>query len=240
MLRESSGPATAQEALRRLARWGRQAISGRELALVALALIFGGLWAFAVLAEDVLTGDPLVQLDLRLAGWLHSHATPALSAAFVVVTTLGSAWVLVPLALVGMLVLLVLRRRADALLLMLALVGAEGLTLILKAGFERERPFFADPLALENTFSFPSGHATVSLAVYGALGFILARRRSSGRARALWLGATVGLVLLIGASRLYLGVHFLSDVLAGFSAGLVWLVLCVAAAARLRGAEVRP
>lgn len=194
--------------------------------LAAALLVFAGLWTFAVLAEDVLTGDPLVQLDQRLAGWLHDRATPGLTTAFEAVTTLGSASVIVPLALAAILVLLTRTKRAEALFVTLVLAGAEGLTMILKAGFERERPFFPDPLATESSFSFPSGHATVSLAVYGALGFLLARRSSSWRGRALWLGAAAGLVLLIGASRLVLGVHFLSDVLAGFSAGMVWLVLC--------------
>ncbi len=194
--------------------------------LAAALLVFAGLWTFAVLAEDVLTGDPLVQLDQRLAGWLHDRATPGLTTAFEAVTTLGSASVIVPLALAAILVLLTRTKRAEALFVTLVLAGAEGLTMILKAGFERERPFFPDPLATESSFSFPSGHATVSLAVYGALGFLLARRSSSWRGRALWLGVAAGLVLLIGASRLVLGVHFLSDVLAGFSAGMVWLVLC--------------
>ena len=212
-------------ALRLVSRAGR-AVASREAVLVAALLLFGGLWTFGVLAEDLLTGDPLVQVDQRVAGWLHDRATPGLTTAFEAVTTLGSAGVLVPLTLVVVLALLVRTKRAEALFLTLVLVGAEGLTLILKAGFERQRPFFPDPLATESSFSFPSGHATVSLAVYGALGFLLARRSSSWRGRALWLAAAAGLVLLIGASRLVLGVHFLSDVLAGYSAGLVWLVAC--------------
>jgi membrane-associated phospholipid phosphatase len=96
---------------------------------------------------------------------------------------------------------------------------------VMKLGFRRERPFFADPLATESTFSFPSGHALVSLAVYGAIALLLARRISSHRRGALLLAATAIWVALIGFSRLYLGVHFLSDVLAGFAAGAAWLAL---------------
>jgi membrane-associated phospholipid phosphatase len=181
---------------------------------------------FGALAEDVVTRDPLVRVDAAVAAWLHARATPGLTAAFAAFTMLGSAWVIVPLALIVIVGLLVYSRRAEALFLALVLAGAEGLTLGLKAGFGRQRPYFADPLAVESSFSFPSGHATVSLAVYGALGFLLARRAATWRGRALWLGAATVLILLIGASRLFLGVHFLSDVLAGFSAGLVWLTLC--------------
>jgi undecaprenyl-diphosphatase len=99
----------------------------------------------------------------------------------------------------------------------------------MKLGFRRERPFFPDPLATESTFSFPSGHSLVSLAVYGSVALLLARRvRSPGR-RALLFAGTALLVLAIGFSRLYLGVHFLSDVLAGYAAGAAWLALLYAA-----------
>jgi membrane-associated phospholipid phosphatase len=104
----------------------------------------------------------------------------------------------------------------------------------MKLGFRRERPFSPDPLATESTFSFPSGHALVSLAVYGSIALLLARRISSPPWRVLVLGGAGLLVLAIGFSRLYLGVHFLSDVLAGFAAGTAWLALLYVAL-ELRG-----
>lgn len=193
----------------------------------ALVLLVLGLWAFGALSEDVVSGDPIVGVDQRLASWLSEHRVAALTPVVKVVTTLGSAWFLVPLALVAVAWLVYRRRWADAGLVVLAIAGAEVLTVGLKAGFARERPFFPDPLATETTFSFPSGHATVSLALYGALAVVLARAHPARRA--IILGGAGLFVVLIGFSRLYLGVHFLSDVLAGFSAGLVWLVLCVLA-----------
>jgi membrane-associated phospholipid phosphatase len=119
------------------------------------------------------------------------------------------------------------RWLGDLLLLVLAAVGAEVITVGLKEGFQRERPFFSDPLATERTFSFPSGHASVSLAVYGTLGYIAARHLQSRRAQLLALVSAAVLVLLIGFSRLYLGVHYLSDVVAGYSIALAWVALCV-------------
>jgi undecaprenyl-diphosphatase len=116
---------------------------------------------------------------------------------------------------------------ADLVLLVVAAVGAEVITIGLKQGFQRERPFFPDPLATERTFSFPSGHASVSLAVYGTLGYIAARHLETRRAQVLALVSAAVLVLLIGFSRLYLGVHFLSDVIAGYSIALAWVALCV-------------
>ena len=95
----------------------------------------------------------------------------------------------------------------------------------MKLGFRRERPFFPDPLATESSFSFPSGHALISLAVYGSIALVLARRLPRRGDRMLLYAATGLLVLAIGFSRLYLGVHFLSDVLAGFAAGAAWLAL---------------
>jgi membrane-associated phospholipid phosphatase len=182
-------------------------------------------WAFGALAEEVVEGDTGV--DTRLAEWLHQHASPGWTYFFERVTWLGNLPVLVVVIVAAGVVLWRKRWRADLLLLILAAVGAEFLTIGLKQGFARERPFFANPLASENSYSFPSGHASVSLAVYGTIGFIAARHLSNRRARVAVLAAAAVLVALIGFSRLYLGVHFLSDVIAGFSLGLAWLALCI-------------
>ncbi len=195
--------------------------------LPALAILALGLWGFGVLSEDLLTGDPIVAFDRQLADWLHAHQIGALTVVLRGVTTLGSALVLIPLAVAAVVWPLSRRRWGEAGLIVMAIVGAELLTVALKAGFGRERPFFADPLATETSFSYPSGHATVSLALYGALAVLLIRAYPTRRA--LITAGAAALIVLIGFSRLYLGVHFLSDVLAGFSAGLVWLTLCVVA-----------
>jgi len=194
--------------------------------LVGLVLLAAGLWAFAVLAEDVTSGDPIVSLDVRLANWLYEHARPPLTRAFLVVTTLGSSLVLIPAAAAAALWLYRRRSPADALFVVLALGGALALNGLFKSVFERERPSFPDPLADASWFSFPSGHASASVALYGALALLAARRLRSWWARCACIGAAAALAALIGFSRLYLGVHYLSDVLAGFSLGLVWLAGC--------------
>lgn len=189
-----------------------------------LLLLAGGLWAFGAVAEEVSEGD--TGLDDRLARWLHAHATDPLTTFFKAVTELGNGIVLAGVAAIAAYLLARRRLFADAVLMVLAYCGAEVLSYALKLGFRRDRPFFTDPLATANTYSFPSGHATVSLATYGALAFVLSRR-VRGRARFAILGAAALLVSLIGFSRLYLGVHFLSDVIAGFSAGTAWVAFCV-------------
>jgi membrane-associated phospholipid phosphatase len=156
------------------------------------------------------------------------------------VTQLGGATFLLAVTIVAALVLLLKRRIAHAALMGAALVGGEGLNMALKAAFERPRPSFSEPLATAAGYSFPSGHAMVALAVYGALAFVIATSVKSRRAQVLIPVAAAVLVLAIGFSRLYLGVHYVSDVLAAYGAGLAWLTVCGLAllgASRLRAAR---
>lgn len=198
-------------------------VVGFEL-LAGLAVLTGGAWIFGWMAEDLAEGD--TRVDNRVADWLHGHATPGWTTFFENVTRLGNLTVLVAVVVIAAVVLARRRWITELQLLLLAAIGAEILTVGLKLGFERERPFFADPLATESTYSFPSGHASVSLAVYGTLGFISARHLATRRNQVAVLAGATALVLLIGFSRLYLGVHFLTDVIAGFSIGVAWVALC--------------
>jgi undecaprenyl-diphosphatase len=109
----------------------------------------------------------------------------------------------------------------------------------MKLAFERPRPEFRDVHLTLHTFSFPSGHAMVSIAVYGAVAVVILRRVRTPAARAALIGGVALLVGSIGFSRVYLGAHYVSDVLAGISLGLAWLTLCVLAVTireRRRGA----
>jgi undecaprenyl-diphosphatase len=192
--------------------------------IIGLLVLAAGGWVFGVLAQEVAEDD--TGLDNRIADELHEHATRPLTEFFEAVTTLGNGIVLAGVAAIAAYLLARRRYYAEAVLMVLAYVGAQVLSFSLKLAFRRDRPFFTDPLATVSTYSFPSGHATVSIAVYGAVCLVLLRRLT-GLARVVCLAAAVLLVSLIGFSRLYLGVHFLSDVLAGFSIGLAWLALCV-------------
>jgi membrane-associated phospholipid phosphatase len=191
--------------------------------LVALGVLAASLWAFGLLADNAIEDE--TGSDQRLADWLHGQATDPLTDLFHAITFLGNFVTLLAVTLVAVAILWRRRERTDALFVALAFVGAQVLSNGMKLGFRRERPFFPDPLATESTFSFPSGHALVSVAVYGALALVLAGHLSSPWHRALLFAGTAFLVLAIGFSRLYLGVHFLSDVLAGFAAGVAWLSL---------------
>lgn len=182
--------------------------------LIAAALGFG----FGALADEVVDEDAVVEIDRELAAAIRGRGSSAQTDLWTAVTTVGG--------LVGMGVTtaavagaLWRRSRLQAVFVASCYIAALMMVAALKLGFGRERPVFVEPLALETTPSFPSGHATVSIAVAGALCFLFARRQRSLRMQAGAVGAAAAVVLAIGFSRLYLGVHYLSDVLAGWLAG---------------------
>jgi membrane-associated phospholipid phosphatase len=171
------------------------------------------------------TGETIVDIDGWVAAGLHAHANPAATTGVRLITELGSTTALVSVTAAAAAYLARLDRRHDTALLIVALVGAETLTWSLKALFRRERPTFDDPVATASSFSYPSGHALVSLAVYGALAYVLVAGPGSPRRRVVVAGGAALVVAAVGFSRLYLGVHYLSDVLAGYAVGFAWLLL---------------
>jgi membrane-associated phospholipid phosphatase len=183
--------------------------------------------AFALLAQAYVAQSPTVRLDAWVADGLHAHLVPSATGALAAITTLGSTPALALVAAAASTYLLGRGRRLDAALPVAAMVGAQLLTWGLKAIFERPRPSFNDPVATATWFSFPSGHALSSIALYGAIAYLASRSLRSANARFAVLGGTALLVAAIGFSRLYLGVHYLTDVLAGYSAGLAWLLLVI-------------
>jgi membrane-associated phospholipid phosphatase len=198
------------------------------LPTVAVAVFLHSVAAFVLLAQAYAAGSSIVQLDDQVATTLHEHAFPSATTALTAVTTLGSTPVLALIAAAAAVYLFRRGRRRDAALLTVVLVGTQLLTWILKAAFERPRPTFEDPVATADWFSFPSGHALSSIAFYGALVYLLSGRLRDPLVRAACLFGAALLVAAIGFSRLYLGVHYLTDVLAGYSAGLALLLLAIA------------
>ena len=186
------------------------------LAAAAALLLFG--W----LANDVARGGK-IQFDATVRDAVHSWASPRVTYAMRGITELGSPLVLVFLSLLLVWRLAQAGRKRAALLLVIAAVGAEALDELLKLVFHRARPeaFFgyAEPL----TYSFPSGHATSACCFYGVAAAIVATRiQSPGRKAVVWAAAAL-IAGLIGLSRIYLGVHYPSDVLAGYAAAVVWV-----------------
>jgi membrane-associated phospholipid phosphatase len=203
---------------------------------LALGLVIITLAAavFGALAEEVTTNARITVLDVQLAHWFHAHATPGFTRAMLLVTHVNG---LVGTSIMAVALALWFHRRGlrDWLFLTLAAVpGGLLLNILLKHVFQRARPTFDDPLVTLETFSFPSGHTAACTVFYGLLACWLARRLAPGPMRALAVAACVAMVALVALSRMYLGAHYLSDVLAAAAEGCAWLATCMLAAGAWR------
>ena len=215
------------------ARFSPEGWLGLHLTIGALMLV-GAAWLFGALAEDVVNRDPIVVIDEGIANWFHARATPAAVEAMKTLTFFGStAWIGGTAALLA----IYLARRRDwyrLIVLLLITPGGAGLNLLIKMAFHRQRPFFADPIQALDSYSFPSGHTMAATLFYGLLAVFAFRYLPSVRGRLFAILCAVVLIALVGLSRIGLGVHYFSDVVAAVTAGLAWLTLCVTAVETLR------
>jgi membrane protein DedA with SNARE-associated domain/membrane-associated phospholipid phosphatase len=194
---------------------------------VGLGLSLGALWLFGGIAEDVIHHDPLTQFDLTVADAFHRHASPMGVATAQGASLLGSPAVVAAWGLVVVVLLLV---RRQYLLLggwIAALAGVGLLDVALKQVVHRTRPTWDVPLVTARGWSFPSAHAMGSLVAYGMLAYLLVREVHGRRPRVAVITCATLLILWIGLSRMYLGVHYFSDVIGGYAAGVVWLAACI-------------
>ncbi len=190
--------------------------------LVAAILLIGGLWLFFGILEDVVSKDPLVAFDLAVYGVLQGVRTGWVDQIMVAVTEIGGAAGTVSVVIAVSAWLLV-KRAYKTFGYWLATIGfSEILVLTLKYTLGRVRP--NELYTGVEQFSFPSGHAAASIVVYGFLAFLLARGKPVRQKMAITLVAAVA-IILIAASRVYLGAHWFSDVLASLSFGLAWVAL---------------
>jgi cation-transporting P-type ATPase E len=199
-------------------KYGAYLIEFPAVALFGILLV-AALWTLLELLEDVVIGDGIVGLDRLAYAHLQALRDPFFDRLLVGVTELGDARVAVPVFISAMAIFIVLRRWREAAVYALALAGASLFVGGLKDVIHRARPVdIYDGVA---EFSFPSGHAGMSIVLYGMLAFLLACRARLVWKRAIY-GFTIPFILLISFSRLYLGAHWLSDVLAGLAFGLAW------------------
>ena len=207
--------------------------------VVGLVLSAACAWAFFAIADEFPEQGAFARLDTFVTTWLQTHGTEIGESIFVGVSYLG-AQVLIALLVIVAIVLIVRRDWRHLVVLAATCGGGAVLNAALKTIFHRARPTYATEFQA-TSWSFPSGHAMDSLIVYGLFAYWLSRRWPRGRAA--FFVATTLLIGAIGFARVYLGVHYLSDVLAGYSAGFAWLVVCVSgyrfAEARRVGASGR-
>ena len=179
---------------------------------------------FVWLAREVTQGDAM-RLDTPIRNAVHARSSPPVTAMMRGVSLIGSEVVLAPLGVILVWRLVAAKRRRAAVVFGVAALGAEALDQIMKLLFDRPRPepFFG--LASPITHSFPSGHAMVSCCFFGVLAVILTAREPSRARRISIFAAAAILVALMGFSRVYLGFHYPTDVLAGYAAAVVWLAV---------------
>ncbi|MEW5423392.1 phosphatase PAP2 family protein [Amorphus sp. 3PC139-8] len=212
--------------------------------LAALLVVAGGLWGFAAIVDEVLEGeahefDEAILLSLRVPGDnADPIGPPAMEEAIRDLTALGGYAVITLIAVVAIGYLLILRRWPSVVLVFVSLAGGAALNSALKHAFGRPRPDLVAHLVEVQTLSLPSGHAMISAVTYLTIGALVARAQPNRTLKAYTIAVAVALTLVIGLSRIYLGVHWPTDVLAGWCMGAAWAMACWLVA-RFAGARQR-
>lgn len=215
--------------LRKILTW----LGGHELAaLIAMLLIVGGTWMFIELADEVVEGETqsfdkdVVRMMRRADDPLKPIGPDWLGEVGRDLTAAGGMTMLALIAgsVVGYHI--IAHKYRAALFIFIAIVGGFIASSILKAAFDRPRPDVVPHLSHVMTSSFPSGHSMMAAVVYLTLGALLAGMTRSLHLRIYFIAIGAALTVLVGVSRVYMGVHYPTDVLAGWTAGLVWATLC--------------
>ena len=195
--------------------------------LIGASLAIAGTWGFASLAGHVRSGATQA-FDDAVLRWIGAHRTSSLDASMLEITSLGTGSVVTMIVAIAALFLWLNQHKHSAYLLLLATLGGMVLNNLLKIGFTRPRPEVIPWATSAFSYSFPSGHAMSATIVYSTVAYLAARlqRRRASRV-AIMILATVIIALICG-SRLYLGVHYPSDVAAGIVIGLAWAGFCMA------------
>jgi undecaprenyl-diphosphatase len=197
---------------------------------ISLIVACGGIWLLSALIDAVLDNATLVRLDLATDAWIHARVSAAGLHFFVIMTDIGSPAAMTVLAIVGGLVLLLRRRPRTLVAWTAAFAGGFAIENILKRAVHRTRPPYGAAYLSGHSFSFPSGHATGSLIGYTMLAYVLIIHwRTSRPLRTAIVAVAALIVLLVGISRIYLGVHYPSDVLGGWVTAAVWVAVCLSA-----------
>ncbi|MEP7015871.1 MAG: phosphatase PAP2 family protein [Verrucomicrobiota bacterium] len=214
-------------------RLSPEGYAGLHLTIGVLVVLISG-WCFGAIAEDVVENDPIVQMDQRIAVWFNQHATSAITEIARAISFLGSVgWVA---AVSGGVALFFVWRRGwlNLSLVALTMLGGSTLNLVLKHFFHRNRPVLENPIVTLSSYGFPSGHTMGATLLYGLLALFAWRTLRHPTARLTCIFGACLFILLIGFTRIYLGAHYLSDVLGALAAGILWLTFCWTAVETLR------
>ncbi len=199
--------------------------AGNELRIIAVLVLAmsAGTWLFLGIMEDVFSGDPLVNVDVGVYQLLQGFRSTLSDAVMVTITELGDTVIVVAVTVAVLAYLALNRARHTIVFFLGAIAGASALNTAIKVGLHRARP--VDGLYTGwSAFSFPSGHSTVNMALYGAVAFLVFLN-TKGKLAVIAPAVAVVLVLAVAFSRLYLGAHWFSDVTGGMAFGLAWIAL---------------
>lgn len=188
--------------------------------MIAFILFWAPVIIFLRIAGEIIERQP-ISLDNTILAWIHSQANPTLNWLFYGLTTIGNVEFILPITILLIAFLLYKKHRRQAMIVFFGVGGAAAANLILKLLFHRDRPAFWQSLITETGYSFPSGHAMLTSALILCVIAILWKTR--WRVISIIFGAL--LILLIGFSRLYLGVHYPTDIIAGWSVSAVWIAI---------------
>jgi len=196
---------------------------------VGAAVLIAAAWLFGAIAEDIVSSDRLTVLDVQVARWLRAHATPEVTRWMLLVTDLHSTIAVSCYAVIVAAALAWRRQWRQLATVFVCVAGGLTLNVLMKLAFHRARPVLDDPLLTLASYSFPSGHVAGSTLMYGLIVAWTFTRTRRAPVRAAVVVAAAGAIALVAFTRMYLGVHYLSDVAAAFAEGVAWLALCLSA-----------
>jgi membrane-associated phospholipid phosphatase len=205
------------------ARLSTDAFNGLPLTLL-VGLLIANVMLLSEVAENIVNTEPMVQIDQWFTELLFKARTTRMSSFFFGVTSLGSRNATIGFAMLGSIVLGYKRKWRNVLVLWVSVIGVSLFVQVGKRTFGRARPAQAAYYP-ETGYSFPSGHSATAMTLYGLLGYFFIRSQKRTRSRVLIGVLASSLILAVGFSRIYLGVHFLSDVLGGYLLGICWLIV---------------
>ncbi len=194
-----------------------------SILFLGMILAIASLFIFGWLADEMIEGDTR-RFDDTVRAFVHDFATPVLTSVMQLASFLGSTLFLIIFGVIIVIALYLRKHHHGAILFTITTVGASVLLTLLKLAFRRARPEPFFDTILPVSYSFPSGHSLASFCFYGALAAILSARTDNLYLQILTWFSAAAMILLIGISRIYLGVHHPSDVVAGYIVGLIWVV----------------
>ncbi len=201
-----------------------QHFHGLPLTILSLLMIYIAA-VFVGLVEDVVTSDSIVALDHLVSQQMSLLSEAGVIDVFIAITSLASTPITILVMLLTAIICWFIRQRYIIIGLLIAVIGSTIFTFVTKMIFQRARPI--DILLLESTYSFPSGHATVTVALYGFLAYIAIRFTERFAVQVRIVMMTILVTVLIGLSRIVLNEHYLSDVLGGYLVGTLWLTVAI-------------